>query len=220
MPFNKVIYDGNVLIDLTDDTVSPGTLLQGITAHDKSGSVIEGQIPTNESVESVLQNGDDVYHIPAGYHDGSGTVKIDDTEREKLIPGNVRKGVTLLGVEGVVEPDMPLPSLDAPGTAADLRSGKQLIDQDGLVVEGSMPEVPRAVPLISVNPAGLITATTEQSEGYVSSGTESETQQLSTDPGQTVTPSTESQTAVTAGKYMTGSVVVDGDEKLLPENIN
>ena len=82
-----------------------------------------------------------------------------------------------------------------------------------------MPEVPRAVPLISVNPAGLITATTGQSEGYVSSGTESETQQLSTDSGQTVTPSTESQTAVTAGKYMTGSVVVDGDEKLLPENI-
>ena len=219
MPFNKVIYDGDVLIDLTDDTVSPGTLLQGITAHDKSGSVIEGQIPTNESVEGVLQNGDDVYHIPAGYHDGSGTVQIDDAEKEKLIPGNVRKGVTLLGVEGIVEPDMPLPSLDTPGTAADLRSGKQLIDQDGLVVEGSMPEVPRAVPSISVDPTGLITATTEQSEGYVSSGTESETQQLSTDPGQTVTPSTESQTAVTAGKYMTGSVVVDGDEKLLPENI-
>ena len=219
MPFNKVIYDGNVLIDLTDDTVSPGTLLQGITAHDKSGSVIEGRIPTNESVEGVLQNGDDVYHIPAGYHDGSGTVKIDDAEREKLIPGNVRKGVTLLGVEGIVEPDMPLPSLDTPGTAVDLRSGKQLIDQDGLVVEGSMPEVPRAVPSISVDSTGLITATTEQSEGYVSSGTESETQQLSTDPGKTVTPSTESQTAVTAGKYMTGPVVVDGDEKLLPENI-
>lgn len=39
---NKVIYGGAILIDLTGDTVSEDKLLAGITAHDKSGAVIEG----------------------------------------------------------------------------------------------------------------------------------------------------------------------------------
>ena len=39
---NKIIYGGNVLIDLTADTVTADKLLSGITAHDKSGEIIEG----------------------------------------------------------------------------------------------------------------------------------------------------------------------------------
>lgn len=39
---NKVIYGGNVLIDLTGDTVTPDKILTGITAHDKSGAAIVG----------------------------------------------------------------------------------------------------------------------------------------------------------------------------------
>ena len=39
---NKVIYGGDVLIDLTADTVSADQLLSGITAHDKSGEIITG----------------------------------------------------------------------------------------------------------------------------------------------------------------------------------
>ena len=39
---NKIIYGGNVLIDLTADTVSADKLLSGITAHDKSGEIIAG----------------------------------------------------------------------------------------------------------------------------------------------------------------------------------
>ena len=42
MAVNKVVYDGNVLIDLTETTVSPGTLMQGATALDASGNLIEG----------------------------------------------------------------------------------------------------------------------------------------------------------------------------------
>lgn len=34
---NKVIYGGDVLIDLTGDSVSADKVLKGITAHDKSG---------------------------------------------------------------------------------------------------------------------------------------------------------------------------------------
>lgn len=43
MPNNKIIYNGNTLIDLTGDTVTKDKLLSGATAHDKSGAVIEGE---------------------------------------------------------------------------------------------------------------------------------------------------------------------------------
>lgn len=39
---NKVIYGGNVLIDLTGDTVTTDNILTGFTAHDKSGAAIVG----------------------------------------------------------------------------------------------------------------------------------------------------------------------------------
>lgn len=42
MAKNKVIFGGEVLIDLTADTVDAAHLLTGHTAHDKSGAIIEG----------------------------------------------------------------------------------------------------------------------------------------------------------------------------------
>ena len=43
---NKVIYGGDVLIDLTGDSVSADKILKGITAHDKSGAKITGTCTT------------------------------------------------------------------------------------------------------------------------------------------------------------------------------
>ena len=42
MAVNKVIYGGNTLIDLTEDSVTPETLAEGVTAHDASGQKITG----------------------------------------------------------------------------------------------------------------------------------------------------------------------------------
>lgn len=42
MAVNKVIYGTTVLVDLTQDTVTADKLLQGYTAHDKSGALITG----------------------------------------------------------------------------------------------------------------------------------------------------------------------------------
>lgn len=45
MANNKVqLSDGTVLIDLTSDTVAPDKLLDGITAHDRSGSPVVGNV--------------------------------------------------------------------------------------------------------------------------------------------------------------------------------
>ena len=50
MAVNKVIYDGETLINLTEDSVSPSTLAKGTTAHNAAGETIVGEMP----VETVL----------------------------------------------------------------------------------------------------------------------------------------------------------------------
>lgn len=42
MAVNKVVYNGETLVDLTNDTVTSETLAEGVTAHDASGAVITG----------------------------------------------------------------------------------------------------------------------------------------------------------------------------------
>ena len=42
MAYNKIIYGGNTLIDLTADTITSVALLSGYTAHDRSGATIQG----------------------------------------------------------------------------------------------------------------------------------------------------------------------------------
>lgn len=42
MAYNKIIYGGKTLIDLTGDTVTADRLLKGVTAHDMSGETITG----------------------------------------------------------------------------------------------------------------------------------------------------------------------------------
>lgn len=132
---NKVIFGSDVLIDLTTDTVTAESLLEGKTAHDKSGAVITGSctfdsdttdadatdaeilfgktayvqkqkvtgtMPNNEQVNGKIKNLTDPYTIPVGYHDGSGTVTIEDTEKAKILPENIREGVEILGVSGTM----------------------------------------------------------------------------------------------------------------------
>lgn len=72
----------------------------------------------------------------------------------------------------------------------------------------SVATATQATPSISINSSGLITASSTQSAGYVSSGTKSSTKQLTTQAAKTVTPSTSAQTAVSSGVYTTGAVTV------------
>lgn len=131
---NKIVLsDGTVLIDLTADTVTASALLDGYTAHDKSGAVITGSctfdadtsdatavmaeilsgksayvnavkltgtMPNRGGVTGTISAKEDEYTIAQGYHDGSGKVSIDETERAKIIPGNIKAGVQILSVVG------------------------------------------------------------------------------------------------------------------------
>lgn len=112
-----------------------------------------------------------------------------------------------------------LPTLENPGTAIDLRSGKSLIAPDGSVVTGTVPDVEQATPSISVSSGGLITATAAQVGGIVTADSKSATKQLTTQGTKTVTPTTTEQIAVASGRYTTGDVKVAGDANLVAENI-
>lgn len=132
---NKVIYGGEVLIDLTTDTVTADKILSGFTAHDKSGAVITGSctydvdsqdataavaeilngktaytrgvkltgtMPNRGAASGDISTLNGSYTIQQGYHDGSGKVSIASTEKDKIIPDNIREGVTILGVIGTM----------------------------------------------------------------------------------------------------------------------
>lgn len=133
---NKIVLaSGEVLIDLTGDTVDAAHVLDGFTFHDKSGApvtgtctydsdtsddtaavgeilsgktahargaLLTGTMPNNGAQTENISTKTQEVIIAQGYHDGSGKVGISADEQAKLIPGNIREGITVLGVEGTM----------------------------------------------------------------------------------------------------------------------
>ena len=86
-------------VDSSDCTASVGEVLSGETFA-AGGSVLTGTMPNRGAVTGSISDASSPYTVPAGYHDGSGTVGIDSTEMTKLIAGNIKSGITILGVTG------------------------------------------------------------------------------------------------------------------------
>ena len=85
--------------DTSDDTVAVGEILAGKTAHAR-GVKLTGTMTNNGAVSGVISDKTVPYTIPQGFHDGSGTVDISSADKAKLIPANIRQGITILGVDG------------------------------------------------------------------------------------------------------------------------
>ena len=133
MAVNKVIFGGDTLIDLTEDTVDAYDVAQGVVFHLPTGvqatglstldsdttdatalvaeilsgrtayargSKLTGTMPNNGSVYRTFSTIEDSYTIAQGYHDGGGLVDLSPVECAKMIPGNIKVGVSLFGVTG------------------------------------------------------------------------------------------------------------------------
>ena len=85
--------------DTSEDTVAVSEMLVGKTAHAR-GTKITGTMPNNGAVSGSIATKDGQYTVPQGFHDGSGKVGIASAEKAKLIPGNIKSGVEVLGVTG------------------------------------------------------------------------------------------------------------------------
>ena len=85
--------------DTSEDTAIAGDILDGKTVHAR-GAAVTGNMPNRGGVTGTISTVAGTYSIAAGCHDGSGTVSIDPTEQSKIIAGNIKDGVEILGVTG------------------------------------------------------------------------------------------------------------------------
>lgn len=85
--------------DTSDANATASQILSSATAY-VNGSKVTGTMTNNGSVSGTISTKAGAYTVPTGYHDGSGTVSIASTEQAKIIAGNIKSGVSILGVTG------------------------------------------------------------------------------------------------------------------------
>ena len=108
-----------------DATAAVAEVLTGKTFYAR-GSKLTGTMPDNDSISGEISDKDTPYTVPLGYHDGSGTVGIAEAEKAKLIGGNIKQGITILGVAGTYSGE----SVSAQSKQATPTTQQQVIQPD------------------------------------------------------------------------------------------
>lgn len=85
--------------DTSDATAEASDILSGNSAY-VNGQKVEGTMPNIGSQNADITTKSQQVSISQGYHDGGGKVKISATEQAKIVAGNIKNGVSILGVQG------------------------------------------------------------------------------------------------------------------------
>ena len=123
----------------------------------------------NGAVNKTLDATTITYTIPKGYHSGTGTVKIV-LETKTVTPTKSAQDVTptdgkvLSKVTAGAIPDTYQDVTGVTASAADVLTGKKIVDTAGTVVDGSMPNNGAIAATID----GLTTTSYAVPEGYTS----------------------------------------------------
>jgi len=112
-------------VNSQDGTAAVAEILNGKTAYAR-GSKLTGTMPNNGAVTGTISTADESYTIPLGFHDGSGTVSLDSTEKSKIVAGNIKSGVEILGVTGTYSGE----SISAQSKTVTPRTTAQTIQPD------------------------------------------------------------------------------------------
>lgn len=129
--------------DVTSVTAVAGDVLANKIIVTADGTVTTGTMPNNGAVSQKLDTATTSYAVPAGYHNGSGTVSIT-TEAKSATPS--KKQQTVTPTEGSVLSSVTVNAIpaeyadtsDATATAAQILTG-QTAYVDGEKVTGTMP---------------------------------------------------------------------------------
>ena len=120
---NGVTYQNCPEVDIPKSGSGTAKFYDASEADAVAGNVLTGKVfigPNGQDTGSMANNGSTsgtistkagTVNIPAGYTSG-GTVSISSTEQAKVIAGNIKSGVTLLGVAG----SLSLPTISQDGT--------------------------------------------------------------------------------------------------------
>lgn len=120
---NGVTYANCPEVDIPKSGSGTAKFYDVSEADAASGNVLTGKVfigPNGQDTGSMANNGSTsgtistkagTVNIPAGYTSG-GTVSISSTEQAKVIAGNIKSGVTLLGVSG----SLTTPTISQDGT--------------------------------------------------------------------------------------------------------
>lgn len=120
---NGVTYQNCPEVDIPKSGSGTAKFYDASEADAVAGNVLTGKVfigPNGQDTGSMANNGSTsgtistkagTVTIPAGYTSG-GTVSISSTEQAKVIAGNIKSGVTLLGVSG----SLTTPTISQDGT--------------------------------------------------------------------------------------------------------
>lgn len=222
MSVNKVVYGGNTLIDLSNDTVTAAKMLEGSKAHDKAGNSITGTIKDNGSISETMDGlNTKSVTVPSGYTAG-GSVALDDTidnlaDEQSDILDQIATALAGKAAAAPIEPELQGKTV-SPSTSQQIVTPDEGYDGLSKVTVNAMPTATQATPSITVSGGGKITASATQAAGYVASGTKSSAKQLTTQSAKTWIPTTSNQT-ISSGRYLTGMQTIKGDANLKAENI-
>jgi hypothetical protein len=124
-----VTINGNVQsnTELTGNMVA-GDLLATKTGYaDDADTKITGSMTNRGAVSTDISAKATEVTIAAGYHNGSGVVKIAAAEQAKIIEGNIKNGITILGQAGNAN------VVDTTESSAPIATGTVLVDKVGFV---------------------------------------------------------------------------------------